>query len=203
MSARARLMHWLRAMVSLLLAAFTLAMATLTLIFSIMWFQRSQLAYNEQGRHFDAAASVVYDGYAVPIYAILALLSGASTIAAAFVTRRSWARQPPATGALPSPEPRIYNPHSANVPGPVYVENGCCLGCGVWQDVAGDYLAWDEDGDGSHCYVRRQPVDDREFDAIVAAMKMQEIDCIRLRGGPANWRARLIAEGEGNFVDDS
>ena len=97
--------------------------------------------------------------------------------------------------------PRAYNPHPANVPGPVYVENGCCLGCAVWHDVAGDYLAWDDNGQGSHCYVRRQPADDQEFESIVAAMKMQEVDCIRLRGGPARWSARLIAEGQSDFID--
>lgn len=110
--------------------------------------------------------------------------------------RRLFRRTKPAP-----PDHRPYNPHPANVPGPVYVENGCCTGCVVWQDVAGDYLAWDDAIEDSHCYVRRQPADDKEFESIVAAMKMQEVDCIRLRGGPAHWRARLIAEGQGRFID--
>jgi hypothetical protein len=96
--------------------------------------------------------------------------------------------------------PRV--PHPDNVPGPVYVEDGCCLGCNVWQDVAGEFLAWQGNDDHGHCHVSRQPKDCNEFEAIVAAMKLQEVDCIRLRGGPASWRNRLIAAGQEMFIDD-
>ncbi len=54
-------------------------------------------------------------------------------------------------------------PHPSNVPGPFYVEYGCCITCGVWEDVAPDLLAWLE-GDRPHCYVQRQPETDEEFE---------------------------------------
>ena len=44
-------------------------------------------------------------------------------------------------------------PHPANVPGPFYVEDGCCLACGVWEQEAPGLLAWLPDADVPHCYV--------------------------------------------------
>ena len=53
-------------------------------------------------------------------------------------------------------------PHPANVPGPFYVEDGCCISCGRLEDVAPDLLAWLEDEDVPHCYVQRQPETDED-----------------------------------------
>jgi hypothetical protein len=58
-----------------LLATATLLSAA-TFLLARLWFQRASLPYNEAGRYFDAAHSVVYDEGAVGAYAILALLFG-------------------------------------------------------------------------------------------------------------------------------
>ena len=67
-------------------------------------------------------------------------------------------------------------PHPANVPGTFYVEDGCCISCGVWEDVA-------PDGETPHCYVSHQPETEDEFGRMMDAMHVGEVDCIRARNG--------------------
>lgn len=106
-----------------------------------------------------------------------------------------------ASAAEYAPKP----PHPANVPGPFYVEDGCCISCGVWEDVAPDLLAWQEEdgqfGPTSHCYVKRQPETDAEFERMKAAMQVGEVDCVRVRGCRIDWVARLRADGLGHHID--
>src|SRR5688572_13797735 len=90
-----------------------------------------------------------------------------------------------------SEEEYVAEPHPRNVPGPFYVENGCCLSCGVPFKIATDMFEW-EDGD-SHCFVSRQPCDPEQVDRMLHAMWSSEVECIRYRGAdPAI--ARRIAE---------
>lgn len=92
-------------------------------------------------------------------------------------------------------------PHPANVPGPFYVEDGCCISCGVWEDVAPDLLAWLEDDDVPHCYVQRQPETDEEFERMMEAMQVGEVDCIRVHACKSGWIERLRTEGLGDQID--
>lgn len=91
-------------------------------------------------------------------------------------------------------------PHRLNVPGPFYVQDGCCISCGVWEDVAPDLLAW-APNDELHCYVARQPETDAEFERMQSAMKAGEVDCIRVRGCRPAWAARLQDAGLGHHID--
>ena len=72
----------MRTLVSVRKAAL-LVMATLlsaaTLLLASLRIQRASLPYNEGGRYFDAARSVVYDKGAVGVYAILTVLLALST----------------------------------------------------------------------------------------------------------------------------
>ena len=92
-------------------------------------------------------------------------------------------------------------PHPANVPGPFYVEDGCCLACGVWEREAPGLLAWLPYADTPHCYVARQPETDAEFEQMKCAMDVGEVDCIRVHGCKPEWADRLRAEGLGNQID--
>jgi hypothetical protein len=99
--------------------------------------------------------------------------------------------------------PKAYVPrpaHPANVPGSFYVEDGCCISCGVWEDVAPDLLAWTDENAG-HCYVQRQPETDDEFERMKRAMEVGEVDCIRVRTCKPQWLARLREDGLGDQID--
>lgn len=103
-----------------------------------------------------------------------------------------------------TPTQQVYTPsppHPANVPGTFYVEDGCCISCGVWEDVAPDLLAWLPDGPYSHCYVARQPETDEELTQMMDAMHVGEVDCIRARNCRPDWAARLRQAGLGHQID--
>jgi len=100
--------------------------------------------------------------------------------------------------AASSPRP----PHPANVPGPFYVEDGCCITCGVWEDIAPDLLAWTpDDDDRPHCFVARQPETDAEFGRMLRAMDAAEVACIRVRACRPDWAGRLRKAGLGDQID--
>ena len=92
-------------------------------------------------------------------------------------------------------------PHPSNVPGPFYVEDGCCISCGVWEEVAPDLLAWQEDGNSPHCYVARQPETDAEFGRMMKAMQIGEVDCIRVHNCKPDWDRRLREAKLGHHID--
>ena len=92
--------------------------------------------------------------------------------------------------------------HPANVPGPFYVEDGCCLACGVWEREAPGLLDWLEDGALSQCYVARQPETDAEFRQMMAAMQVNEVDCIRVRACKPEWAQELCRNRLGLQIDD-
>jgi len=49
----------------------------------------------------------------------------------------------------------MAKPHSQNVPGPFYVEDGCCLLCDVPRSVAPEMFKYTDDQ--THCFIYRQP----------------------------------------------
>ncbi|MDT7533961.1 hypothetical protein OVY48_11055 [Sphingobium sp. SA2] len=108
--------------------------------------------------------------------------------------RRLTGQRPPGPSYKPMP------PHPANVPGSFYVENGCCLFCGVWEDVASDMMSWLGDDPG-HCYISRQPQTDEEFGRMVEAMQINEVDCIRVRHCKSAWKDELIRQGLVDQID--
>ena len=155
---------------------------------------RLRLPYNEEGRHFDAAQGVVYDEGAAIAYTLLAALALAAAAAAVL-----WAVR---VRRVPRPAPRRPIPHPANVPGPFYVEDGCCIFCGVWEDIAPDLLAWSGEGASDHCYVARQPETDEEVGRMIEAMRVNDVDCIRVRRCGAALARRLKEEGLAAQIDD-
>jgi hypothetical protein len=85
-------------------------------------------------------------------------------------------------------------PHPKNAPGGFYIENECCMTCGVMHEVAGDLFAWDERKDGSsHCYVRRQPQNWSELLLMLKAMETSELSCVRY-GGNDDVTIRLLLQ---------
>jgi len=66
-----------------------------------------------------------------------------------------------------------------NVAGEFYVEDGCCLACGVPEDVAPDLFASDPH---HYCYVRKQPRSPDELAQMVKVFAMQDLECVRYAG---------------------
>lgn len=91
--------------------------------------------------------------------------------------------------------------HPANIPGPFYVEDGCCVFCGVWELDAPDLLAWSDNSDTPHCYVARQPETDAEFQRMRRAMDSADLDCIRVHNCRPEWEAQLRLDGLGDQID--
>lgn len=71
--------------------------------------------------------------------------------------------------------------------GDFYVESGCCLSCGIPEDIAPEVFQTGED----HCFVKRQPCSRSELDRTIRAMWSSEVDCIRYRGNDAEILDRL------------
>lgn len=106
----------------------------------------------------------------------------------------------PSVNADSSAEP-VRTRHPANVPGPFYVEAGCCIACGVWEMEAPGLLAWLADAEIPHCYVARQPETDKEFEQMMAAMSAAEVDCIRVQNCRPDWEHRLREADLGWQID--
>lgn len=98
-------------------------------------------------------------------------------------------------------DPMRFPPHPANVSGPFYVEDGCCLACGVWEAEAPELLAWLPDAELPHCYVARQPETEAEFEQMMSAMQVGEVDCIRVHNCRTDWAQRLREAGLAHHID--
>jgi hypothetical protein len=89
-----------------------------------------------------------------------------------------------------------------NAPGPFYIENDCCITCGVPVDIAPNLFSWDEEIEyPGHCFVSRQPTNDADIDLMLEVMKRTEIDCLRYRGNDQGLRQRLVQEGHEDQCD--
>ncbi len=91
-------------------------------------------------------------------------------------------------------------PYHLNVAGDFYVEDGCCLTCGIPQHFAPELFASLEEHD--QCFVKRQPQSAAELARMIQVMHHQDIGCIRCRGDNEAVAAQLRAEGLQEYVDD-
>ena len=87
--------------------------------------------------------------------------------------------------------------HPKNAPGPFYVAEGECVGCGVPTEIAPDIFGSDDRGPTSvaRCFVRAQPCTAEALAEIVRAMTTAEVDCIRYRGCDPKTIAELDRQG--------
>lgn len=92
-------------------------------------------------------------------------------------------------------------PHSANVPGDFYVEDGCCTSCNMPFTEAPDLFGSADGQLDGHCYVRKQPSTEAEVHRMIQAFAVQEIGCIRYKGRNRVIKIRLIGAGEGDQCD--
>lgn len=93
-----------------------------------------------------------------------------------------------------------HKPQPENVPGPFYVEVGCCTACGVPQSIAPELFGEDAE---QYCFVKRQPHTTAETDSMLRVVATQELGCIRYRGTDQATLRRLVEAGEGAQCDAS
>jgi hypothetical protein len=89
--------------------------------------------------------------------------------------------------------------HPENVAGPFYVEDGCCISCGVPVDAAPDIFDWAQDE--TSCFLKRQPASQAELDRTMVAIARAEADCIRYRGDDPAISIRVMQAGHAQLCD--
>lgn len=75
-----------------------------------------------------------------------------------------------------------HDPEATSVPGDFYVENACCITCGVPQAVAPDLVGWADEKQKVHCRWKKQPVTYGELQQAFAIFEGQEVGCHRYAG---------------------
>jgi hypothetical protein len=88
-------------------------------------------------------------------------------------------------------------PHPKNAPGDFYVEDGCCLYCGVPDAIAPGMFAWDD----NHCFVARQPTTPGDLENMLEAMREADLECIRYRGQAPDIVRSVVEYGQGYLLD--
>ena len=98
-----------------------------------------------------------------------------------------------------SPPP--FRPHPENCAGDFYVEEGCCIFCGVPEAEAPEVFGWASGPSPSHCIVAQQPRTAASVTRTLFAMQGAEVDCIRYRGCDADISRRIVEMGQGAQCD--
>lgn len=94
----------------------------------------------------------------------------------------------------PAPiSPRTITRDPRNAPGDFYVEEGCCMTCGLAEAEAPALLASLKDVE--NCYFKKQPTTPEELEQAVQAMFVSEVACHRYGGKDRGILRRLKAEG--------
>jgi hypothetical protein len=92
-----------------------------------------------------------------------------------------------------------------NVAGDFYVEDGCCITCGIPTVIAPDIFRFDdevENTNDSQCYVYRQPKTADEINRTLEAIGSAEAECIRYRGVEHEILRRIVEAGVESVCDD-
>ena|ERR1700740_1150905 len=66
--------------------------------------------------------------------------------------------------------------------GNFYVQQGCCLSCGVPQSVAPTLVGWRDTENSTECYWIRQPRTAEQLEQAIRIIHEQELDCHRYAG---------------------
>jgi len=85
--------------------------------------------------------------------------------------------------------------------GDFYVEETCCMSCGVPQEIAPDLVAWTNE-DLQQCYWVKQPKTKDELDRAIQIIHAQEIGCHRYAGSDPAILRRLPREQCDHFRPD-
>ena len=85
------------------------------------------------------------------------------------------------------------SPNAVSARGDFYVQESCCLSCGVPQLIAPELVGWTEEKSPS-CYWIRQPESPEEVDRAIKIIHTQELGCHRYAGNDPAILERLPGE---------
>jgi hypothetical protein len=91
--------------------------------------------------------------------------------------------------------PAAVRPHPKNCEGPFYVEDGCCITCGIPLEIAPEIFAWSDSKHESgynSCIVMHQPQTAEQLSRTLEAMFAAEVDCVRYRGSDPDIARRIV-----------
>ena|SRR5580700_3116964 len=77
--------------------------------------------------------------------------------------------------------------------GDFYVQDACCMSCGVPQAIASDLVGWTNEN-LTQCYWLKQPQTTEELDRAIKIIHTQELGCHRYGGKDPAILRRLPAE---------
>ena len=97
----------------------------------------------------------------------------------------------------------ILKPHPENAPGDFYIENDCCIQCGVMHGEAPDLLGWTCGPQPRHCIVAKQPASPAELEQMLTAMFVSDIDSLRYRGNDPDIIDYIAITGHSASLDSS
>jgi hypothetical protein len=84
-----------------------------------------------------------------------------------------------------------------NVPGPFYVEDGCCISCQVPESEAPELISSDKES----CFIQKQPETELELEHMLNAIGVSCVDCTRYRGTDQGILKRLAKMGKLDQAD--
>jgi len=90
--------------------------------------------------------------------------------------------------------PPRFTSEPTSAPGDFYVEDKCCLSCGVPQVAAPDLVEWVDDRKFLHCRWKKQPSTPEELEQAFAIFDGQELGCHRYAGTDPAIRDRIGVE---------
>jgi hypothetical protein len=90
--------------------------------------------------------------------------------------------------------------HHLNVPGDFYVENECCMACGVPESIAPALIGATEEAIW-HCYWKKQPNTDEEIKQAIDILHAQDLGCHRYAGSDPKILKQLPRECCDAFSD--
>lgn len=64
----------------------------------------------------------------------------------------------------------------------LYVQQGCCMSCGVPQAIAPELVGWRDQNQRLNCYWIKQPETADELDRAIKILHTQEVGCHRYAG---------------------
>ena len=77
--------------------------------------------------------------------------------------------------------------------GDFYVQQTCCMSCGVPQAIAPELVGWRDPKEQTDCYWIRQPQNSDELERAIQILDQQELGCHRYSGKDPEILRRLPA----------